>query len=115
MRITVLCATVCLSLILLVCGGCGSKSDGVDLKTSVENLKTQAGKMDAAQLKEMVVKYQTAIQSKQGEVDKLMKDLAGSKDEISDLMNSIKALEVRYDIYYDKLVELKADVTGLGL
>ena len=115
---------LCTALIL---AGCGSKSEADETKPLSE-VKAEAEKMSVEQLKDIAMQYKKAIEAKQPEVEKLMQQLAeipiteklgeeakSLTADIEQLNSSLKALKERFDVYYNKLIELKADVSSLKL
>ena len=116
--------TVCA---MLVFAGCGSKS-GADETKPLSEVKAEAEKMSVEQLKDIAMEYKKAIEAKQPEIDKLMEQIKAIpitealgeeakslKADLEELNSSLKALKGRFDVYYNKLVELKADVSSLKL
>jgi len=106
----------------------GDSSVQADLGKSIETIKSEAAKMDVETLKAKAVQFKNAIMSKESQVNELMEKmkveggatkLIEEKNEITAeleaLMNSIKDLKVRYDVYMGYLIEKKADITGLSL
>ena len=112
---------------ILVFAGCGSKSE-VDETKPLSEVKAEAETMTVEQLKDTAMQYKKAIEAKQPEIDKLMEQLKAVpitealgdeakslKTDVEQLNSSLKALKERFDVYYNKLVELKADVSNLKL
>lgn len=112
---------------LLIMAGCGSKS-GVDETKPISEVKAEAETMSVEQLKEVALKYKKAIEAKQPEIDKILEQIKAIpltealgdeakslKAEVDTLTSSLSALRERFDVYYNKLVELKADVSALTL
>lgn len=119
MRSISVLSVISLSLILLTCCGCEQKGKGVDITTSVETLKAEAAKMDVAQLREKVLQYRRQYLDNQDKIIAAMTSMKDGKNilegNLNAVMNKSKALQERYQIYYDRLVELKADVSDLSL
>jgi chromosome segregation ATPase len=127
MKTNVSIVALLLACTLLFFVGCGSKSD-VDETRPLSEVKSEAETMTVEQLKDIAMKYKKAIEAKQPEINKLMEQLKAVpltkalgeeaktlKADIEQLNSSLKSLRERFDIYYNKLVELKADVSGLTL
>jgi uncharacterized coiled-coil DUF342 family protein len=119
--------TVLLACTLLMLVGCGSKS-GVDETKPISEVKAEAETMSVEQLKEIALKYKKAIEAKQPEIDKILEQIKAIpltealgeeakslKAEVDELTSTVNALRERFQVYYDKLVELKADVSALTL
>lgn len=120
-------------LILLATSGCGKKEEanvGTDAKVDesklISQVKAEAEKMDAQQLRAIAMKYKEAIQTKSAEVDKLAMELMQTMlaDKSSDRMEtlkaqtgklnqSIEALTAQFEVYYKKLEEKGGDLSGL--
>ena len=121
--------TMLLACTLLIMVGCGSKSgSGVDETKPISEVKAEAETMSVEQLKEIALKYKKAIEAKQPEIDKILEQIKAIpiaealgeeakslKTEADQLTKSLSALKERFQVYYDKLVELKADVSALTL
>jgi outer membrane lipoprotein-sorting protein len=116
-------------LLLLLCSlallGCSQKSDENE---SISEVKAEAEKMDANQLRSMAMKYKEAIEAKNGEVEKLLaklKDIPPAEmmdakvkettDEINKISQSIMALNEKFMIYYNKLKEKGVDTSDLEI
>ena len=126
-------ANVSLIMVLLACTalvfvGCGSSGSEVDEAKPISEVKAEADKMSVEQLKDIAMEYKKAIEAKQPEIEKLMQQLKeipitqalgeeakSLKADLEKFNSSLQALEERFDVYYKKLVELKADVTSLKL
>ena len=126
-------ANVSLIMVLLVCAmlifsGCGSSGSEVDETKPISEVKAEAEKMSVEQLKDIAMEYKKAIEAKQPEIVKLMEqfkeipiteklgeEAKALTADIDKLNSSVKAMKDRFDVYYNKLVELKADVTSLKL
>ncbi|MFA6185811.1 MAG: hypothetical protein WC770_01175 [Phycisphaerae bacterium] len=116
------CAAVCIAIGF---AGCTNKADE---NKPLSEVQADAQKMDVEQLKAMATKYKEAITAKKADVDKVMakmkdvpladamgKEATSLKQEVDALAKSIKALNERFDVYYNKLVEKGADVSGLSI
>jgi len=106
--------------------GCGGKK--ADETKPISEVKTEAEKMDAGQLRSMAMTYKEAIVAKTDEVEKIaaklkeipVTELLGEKakqlkTDIDSLTKSIDALKIRFDVYYAKLKEKSGDLSGLQL
>ena len=106
--------------------GCGGKK--ADESKPISEVKTEAEKMDAGQLRSMAMTYKEAIVAKKGEVEKIaaklkeipVTELLGEKakqlkTDIDSLTKSMDALKVRFEVYYAKLKEKSGDLSGLQL
>jgi len=129
---TLLCLLVLCSLIVV---GCSEKKEtvvGTDLKTdenkAISQVKAEAEKMDAGQLRAAALKCKEAVEAKSAEVDKLAKELMQnmvadkSGDKVKDLNarmstlnKSTEALAEQFQVYYDKLKAKGGDLSGLDL
>lgn len=96
--------------------GCGQSSSGVNENKPIQEVQAEAQKMNADQLKAMVQKYETALQSKKAEIETVqaklkeipIKDLLGEdakkiKEDISQIGSSMKNLTERLNVYADSL------------
>jgi len=114
------------AICLLVLHGCGGKK--ADEKKPLSEVKTEAGKMDVGQLRDMAMAYKEMIVAKKADVDKVaakLKEIPIAKmvgdetkqlkTEVENLANSISALRERFEIYYQKLKEKGGDLSGLEL
>jgi chromosome segregation ATPase len=126
-------ANVSLIMVLLACTalvfvGCGSSGSEVDETKPISEVKAEAETMSVEQLKDIAMAYKEALEANKSEVKKLMEQLSNIpvaqqlgeefkslQTDIAQLNDSYKALKERFDVYYNKLVELKADVTNLKL
>ena len=120
-------------LILLATSGCGKKEEanvGTDAKVDeskpISQVKAEAEKMDAQQLRAIAMKYKEVIETKSAEVDKLARELMQMMlaDKSSDrrktlqvqtdkLNQSIETLTAQFEVYYKKLEEKGGDLSGL--
>jgi outer membrane lipoprotein-sorting protein len=109
----------------LVLLGCSQKSSE---NKSIDEVKAEAEKMDANQLRSMAMEYKEAIEAKKGEVEKLlakfknippaeMMDTKAKEitDEINKINRSITALNEKFMIYYNKLKEKGGDTSDLEI
>lgn len=108
--------------------GCGKSGGEVDENKPVSEIKAEVEKLDVEQIKKVAIKYKNAIVAKQGGIDDILKKIKdipltqalgeeakGLKTEMESLKKSLDALKERFDIYYDKAKELKADVSELAI
>ncbi len=126
MKITskvVFCGLVVLGLLSLY--GCGKKTDE---NKPLDQVKSEAEKMDARQLRDMAGKYKEAIMAKKGEVEKVaarlkeipVTEVLGQeakelKADIDAMNKSVNALKDRFEVYYNKLKETGGDLSGLDI
>lgn len=121
-NIELYCLLVICSLVLF---GCGKKADE---SKPISEVKAEAEKMDASQLRSMAMNYKDAIVAKKGDYDKSTAklkeiprtEMLGSeakelKAEIEELGKSVSALTERFQVYYDKLKEKGGDLSGLEI
>ena len=114
-----------LAICVLVFCSCGKKADE---SKPLSEVKAEAEKMDAAELKAMVLEYKDSILAKQEDVAKVtaqlkeipISEMLGEeakslKADIEGLNKSVAALKSRFEVYYNKLKEKGGDVSGLGL
>ena len=110
---------------MLMLGGCGSKADE---NKPMSDVKAEAETMSVEKLKATALAYKKAIEAKRPELEKItaklkeipIADALGQeakslKSDIDELNQSVGALKERFDVYYGKLKELKADVSDLTL
>ncbi len=115
-----------LTVAALAVGGCRGKK--ADENKPISEVKAEAEKMDAGQLRSMAMTYNEAIVAKTGDVEeataKLKKipatELLGEeaknlKADIENLTKSVNALKERFEVYYQKLKEKGGDLSGLEL
>jgi hypothetical protein len=109
--------------------GCERLDQGqkIDMNKTVETIKTEVKNMDVAELKAMALKYKNAIMAKKEDVNKMMgmigqfdldaatKKAEQTKEDVFEIMAAMKILAQHYDVYIDRLKELKADISGLTL
>jgi hypothetical protein len=110
---------------LLAITGCGKKETRTDENKPIDEVKAEALKMNAKELKEMALKYKEALAAKQAELDKIAAKLDNLsvtevvevtkkiQPEMEKLAGSIAALGERFQIYFQKLKEKGGDVSGL--
>lgn len=116
----VLCSVVVL--------GCGQSGQEADEAKPMSEVKAEAEKMDAGQLREMAMKYKDAIVAKQGDIEKvtaklkeiplaekLGEEAKALQSDIVNLNASITALKARFDVYYEKLKAAGGDLSGLEI
>jgi len=116
------CAAVCIAVGF---AGCAGKADE---NKPLSDVQADAQKMDVEQLKAMATKYKDAIVAKKADVEKVMaklkaipltetmgKEAQSIQQEFDALSKSVNALKERFDIYYNKLTEKGADVSGLSI
>ena len=116
------CLLAACSLVIL---GCSEKADE---SKPISDVKAEAEKMSAADLKAMATKYKDAITAKAGEVEKLTAKLKGIavtemmgseakniKAEMEAVTKSVSALKERFQVYYDKLKEKGGDLSCLKI
>ncbi len=120
---------VVLAMFSIVLSGCGKKgvpAGPVDTNKPMAEVKAEAELMTVDQLHEMAVKYRAAINANNADLEATMQKIRESskggslsedfmkvKDDINALTTSLGLLQERSNVYYNKLVELKADVSGL--
>jgi hypothetical protein len=112
---------------LLAITGCGKKETRTDENKPIDEVKAEALKMNAKELKEMALKYKEALTAKQVELDKIAAKLDNLsvtevvevtkkiQPEMEKLAGSIAALRERFQIYFQKLKEKGGDVSGLEI
>lgn len=114
-----------LALCVPILTGCGKKADETK---PISDVKAEADKMDASQLKAMATTYKNAIVAKKDDVNKLMtklKEIPLDKklgeeskkltSDLSDVNKSLQALQERFQIYVDKLKAKGGDTSGLQI
>jgi len=120
----IICTAVFIALGLYGCEG--GTSAGVDENKPISDVQAEADKMNVEQLKAMAMKYKDAIAAKKDEFGKVMENLqaipateklgkeaTGVTQDSEALINSIKALQARFQVYYDKLKAQGGDVSQL--
>ncbi len=112
---------------LLAITGCSKKETRADENKPIDEVKAEALKMNAEELKEMALKYKEALTAKQEEIDKIAAKLDNLsvtevveatkkiQPEMEKLVSSIAALKERFQIYFLKLKEKGGDVSGLEI
>ncbi len=115
---------VCALLTLVGCGG----SHSADETKPLPEVKAEAAKMDVSALRDMAMSYKEAIVSKKGAIEAVqaklkdipLQEMLGEeaknlKSEVDAISKSVKALTERFKVYFDKLKEMKGDLSGLEL
>ena len=109
-----------LVLCLLAVSGCAKPAEPkVDENKPLDEVKAEAEKMNAKQLRTMTMKYKEAATEKTGEADKIFlklkdtPDITSLKGEIDSVNKSISALTERYFIYFNELKKKGGDLSGL--
>jgi hypothetical protein len=103
--------------------GCSKKAD---TEKSIADVKAEASKMNAEQLKAKAMEYKDAIVAKKAELEKVTTKLkaipitqgAEAKALQTDMANLSKTLgdlTERFQVYYGKLQEIGGDVSGLEI
>ena len=112
-------------------GGCGGGEElataelVVDESMPLDEVQAMADKMDAAGLRDMALKHQSAIVAKNNELTtnatqmqavppETPEEQQAYQLEVSRLQKSIQNLTERYKIFYKKLQETGGDLTGLN-
>jgi hypothetical protein len=115
------CTAVCIAVGF---AGCAGKADE---NKPLSDVQADAQKMDVKQLTAMATKYKDAIVAKKADAEKVMtklkaipitdmgKEAQSIKQEVDALNKSVQALKERFDVYYNKLAEKGADVSGLSI
>jgi uncharacterized coiled-coil DUF342 family protein len=114
--------TVCCMLIMF---GCGKTADE---NRPLSEIKAEAAKMDADDLKAMALKYKEAIQAKlegASDIKNELKEIPVTemlgekakelKKELEPFTESINALKERFKVYYEELKKKGGDLSGLDL
>ncbi len=110
-------------MFLLSIAGCGKSADE---NKPISEVKAEAERMDVASLRDMAMAYKDKIVAKKGEVEEIAAKLKaipianmlgeeakGLKTDIDSLNTSMSNLRERFQIYYNKLKEMKGDTSGL--
>ncbi|MCX5637838.1 MAG: hypothetical protein NTX52_09130 [Planctomycetota bacterium] len=119
--------------LLVVCSlalcGCG-KAKKADENKPLSEVKTEAEKMNAGQLRETALAYKSAIEAKTADLEKVITKLQkvpltealgeeaknkNLKADIDNLTKSLEALKQRFEVYYQKLKEKGGDLSGLEI
>ena len=116
---------VLVGMFLVTFAGCGKTADE---NKPIDEVKAEAEKMDVAALRDMAMAYKDKIVAKKGEIekiaakldaiplaDKLGAETKGLTADISNLNTSISNLKERFQVYYNKLNEMKGDTSGLDI
>jgi hypothetical protein len=122
-RNIIICCLLVLGLSVLA--GCGKKADE---NKPIAEVKAEAEKMSAKDLRATAMAYKEAITAKKGELEEIgaklkdipmtemledkAKKLQGQMDSVG---KSVSALTERHKIYYNKLKEKGGDVSGLEI
>ena len=117
-----------LVMCMLFVFGCGNGGGDADETKPISEVKAEAEKMDAGQLRAIAMQYKEAIVAKQADIEKVTAKLKeipltsmmgeeakALKADISNLNASITALKARFDVYYEKLKAAGGDLAGLQL
>lgn len=117
-----------LVLCTLIVFGCGNGGGGADETKPMSEVKAEAEKMDAGQLRAMAETYKKAIVAKQADIEKVTAKLKeipltsmmgeeakALKADVANLNASITALKARFEVYYEKLKAAGGDLTGLQI
>jgi molecular chaperone GrpE (heat shock protein) len=110
---------------LLVIVGCAKKADE---DRPISEVKAEAEKMNATDLRAMAMQYKKALDAKKGDIEKLtaqlkeipVAEMLGEKAktlkaDMEKLQKSMSALQERFKVYYDKLKEKGGDLSGLEI
>ena len=114
---------------LLIMTGCGKKADeDKSVAKSINDIKTEASKMDADSLRNMAMKYKKAIQDKMHEAEQLtnkikeipVNEMMGDeaqklKKEMETVTGAINSLKERFMVYVNELKKKGEDLSGLDL
>jgi gas vesicle protein len=113
MKRSLIMMSVPVLLLGLMLAGCGG---GVDEQKPISDVKAEAQGMSADQLRNMAAKYEEAIEARKADIEKLTADLQkipvaqmlgdeanAIKDEITNISNSVRALNERMNIYLQQL------------
>jgi ABC-type transporter Mla subunit MlaD len=111
---------------LALCG-CG-KAKKADENKPLSEVKTEAEKMNAGQLRETALAYKSAIEAKTADLEKVITKLQkvpltealgeeakNLKADIDNLTKSLESLKQRFEVYYQKLKEKGGDLSGLEI
>ena len=104
-------------------GGCGKESgEG----KSLDEIKAEVANLNVDQLRSKAQEYKKSIMAKQGEITKISEQIKQIpvaealgeetkqlKGELDQLNKSLKDLKERFGLYYNKLKEMKGDLSGL--
>ena len=113
-----------MAALLIVCG-CGKNAD---TDKPIADVKAEAEKMDATQLRSMAMQYKDAIAAKAEEIkvegtklkDLPIAELMGDKAKelnarINELTKTVDALNERFNVYVEELKKKGGDLTGLNI
>jgi hypothetical protein len=111
---------------MLSFAGCGGKK--ADETKPLSEVKAEAEKMGAPDLRSMAMAYKEAIAAKKADVDKLaakvaevpVTEMLGEeakklKADMENVSKSVSALTERFQVYYDQLKVKGGDTSGLEL
>ena len=125
MKTRLLLSVAVSAILVLILAGCGTKADE---NKPMSDVKAEAETMSIEKLKATAMAYKKAIEAKKPEIEKITATLKeipltealgeeakSLKSDIDSLNKSVQSLKERFDIYYGKLKELKADVSDLTL
>jgi hypothetical protein len=121
-----LSAVALLGALAVLQAGCGGGGGSVDENKPVSEVKAEAKKMDADDLRAMAEKYKQAVLAYKDDLEALEADLKEIKvtelmsEEAKELREDVKAitesmgkLQERWQVYVDALVEKGEDVSDL--
>ena len=122
-RKVVLYSLLVASLLAIV--GCAKQADE---DRPISEVKAEAEKMNATDLRAMATQYKKALDAKKGDLEKLAAELKEIpvaemlgekaktlKADMEKLQKSMSALQERFKVYYDKLKEKGGDLSGLEI
>ncbi len=105
-----------------------TETAGIDLTSSIEQLKQAAAKMDLASLEKTAQKYVDEITSKQAQLEKLMEKFAviplaqkagneaqAIQKDILNLTNAVSDLTARLNVYVQYIAEKGGDISKFKL
>ena len=118
--------------VMVLVTGCDQKSGGgsatVDETKPLSEVKAEADKLDVEKLKAVAMDYKEAIMAREDEIKMLMDQIKeiplaqqmtdeakSIQADLKELNDSLKNLTDRFQIYYNKLKEMNADLTGLEI
>lgn len=111
----------------MIFAGCDKGGGKVDTEKPIAEVTKEADNMNVKQLKAMVLEYSEAMLAINGDLEAIAKKLdnpnlkINSKEaqeisaEMEAVSESVKALKEQMDVYYNKLKEMKADVSDLKI
>jgi hypothetical protein len=108
--------------------GTDAQAAAVDSETPVGDVQAAAETMSIESLKATALKYKEAILAKQDEIaaltarvkeipmtEALGQEAQSLKADLAELENALKALQERFQVYYDTLKDKGGDLSGLDL